>query len=71
MFAPSWQLAMYDTTSRFLRTTSPKIYARIKEWRRRTRSRGELNSMPAHLRADIPGNRWEIEAETSKPFWSA
>ena len=44
------------------------IWALLREWHRRSRSRFELSNYSYHERADL-GYAAELDAELSKPFW--
>lgn len=41
------------------------------EWRRRVRSRGELDCLSDQSLRDIGISRWDARREVMKPFWMA
>lgn len=45
--------------------------ARLREWRRRVRSRNELLTLTARDLHEIGWTRAEAKAEARKPFWEA
>jgi uncharacterized protein YjiS (DUF1127 family) len=44
------------------------MWALLREWHRRSRSRWELSTYSYHERADL-GFAAELDAELTKPFW--
>ena len=44
------------------------IWALVREWHRRSRSRWELSNYAYHERADL-GFAAELDTELTKPFW--
>ncbi len=45
--------------------------ARLREWRRRVRTRNELLTLTARDLREIGWTRAEAKAEARKPFWEA
>jgi uncharacterized protein YjiS (DUF1127 family) len=57
-------------TSRLsLREVLSRIFALLREWRRRSRSRVELATLDDRMLRDIGVTRVEIWREIDKPFW--
>ncbi len=50
------------------RAFAASIWALLREWHRRSRSRWELSTYSYHERADL-GFAAELDAELTKPFW--
>jgi uncharacterized protein YjiS (DUF1127 family) len=52
-----------------LRPALIRIFAMLREWRRRSRDRAELARFDDRMLRDIGVNRAEIWREINKPFW--
>jgi uncharacterized protein YjiS (DUF1127 family) len=52
-----------------LRLAMTRIFAMLREWRRRSRDRAELARFDDRMLRDIGVNRAEIWREINKPFW--
>ena len=46
-----------------------RVFATLREWRRRSRDRAELASLDARTLADIGLTRGDAEFLANKPFW--
>ena len=46
-----------------------KLVERIREWRRRSRSRRDLMTLGQRDLSDLCLSRIDVEQEASKPFW--
>jgi uncharacterized protein YjiS (DUF1127 family) len=57
-----------STLANLVGAFAASVWALLREWRRRARSRWELSSYSYHERADL-GFAAELDAELTKPFW--
>ena len=46
-----------------------RVFATIREWRRRSRDRAQLATLDARMLADIGLTRGDAEFLANKPFW--
>jgi uncharacterized protein YjiS (DUF1127 family) len=63
--------ALTQTRPRRIAEISTALIARLREWRRRARSRNELLTLTGNDLRDIGWSRAEAEAEARKAFWEA
>ena len=63
------QRVHWRTLRHWLRQALERIFAMLREWRRRSRDRAELARFDDRMLRDIGVTRTEIWREISKPFW--
>jgi uncharacterized protein YjiS (DUF1127 family) len=51
------------------RNRSARVFASLREWRRRARDRAELAALDDRMLADIGISRADAEFLANKPFW--
>jgi uncharacterized protein YjiS (DUF1127 family) len=65
----SGHIVLPRTRRRALRAGMNRIYATLREWRRRSRDRAELARFDERMLRDIGVTPGDVLQEINKPFW--